>query len=383
MSRILIVHPETDVRDALEAALRNVAPKPLAVEWAPSLADGLRRARAIQPHVVLLDIGGERSLVLQAAADLRAPGRLIIGLYNPLILRGDLPFVREVTRAGVGDFVPLPTSEAELAAALAAKGDRDAVAPAEGQVLAFFSQKGGVGTTTLAVNTAVLMAGAEQVQGSVVLVDAAVQFGNAASFMGLVPERTLADYARDPQGGAALAACLSVEPISGLRFLAAPQDPIDGDRITPEDLTRVLVDLRRKFDFVVVDTSTALDLLTLAVLDSADKIFIVTEAITPTTLGTARLLKVLEDARLGGERLRVVLNRFSAFEGNLSERTVTERLGRRVDHKVPYDRAFVTAASRGRPLIADRVNKPGVEAALSGLGQDAARLRRQPVEVTR
>jgi pilus assembly protein CpaE len=334
------------------------------------MADGLRRSRAIKPHVVFLDIGGEKTLVLDTARELRAPGRLIVGLYNPLVLRGDLPFFRDATRAGVGDFIPLPASEIELLAALAASENRDGRAPAEGRVIAFFSQQGGVGTTSLAVNTALLMAGADQVKGKVALCDAAVQFGGAASFLGLKPQRDLADLVRDPQGVAALPACLTEEPGSGLKVLAAPRDPVEGDRITPEDITRVLIELRRRFAWVVVDTPPTLDLLTLAVLDSADKIFVVTEAVTPTILGTSRLLKLLDDERLGADRIRVVLNRFNSFEGNLAERTVSEQLGREVDHVVPYDRSFVTAATRGRPVLLGRPSS-AIEAAFSNIGQDA------------
>lgn len=370
MPRVLVVHPEAEVRNSIEESLRNIGPKPLIIESAPSLADGLRQARAIKPHVVFLDLGAEPSLVLDAARELRAPGCLIVGLYNPLVLRGDLPFFRDATRAGVGDFIPLPASDSELLAALSSAETRDGRAPAEGRVIAFFSHQGGVGTTSLAVNTALLMAGSDQVKGKVALCDAAVQFGSAVSFLGLKAQRDFADLVRDPQGVAALPACLTEEPGSGLKILAAPRDPVEGDKITPEDITRVLIELRRRFDWVVVDTPPTLDLLTLAVLDSADKIFVVTEAVTPIILGTSRLLKVLNDERLGADRIRLVLNRFNTFEGNLSERTVADQLGRPVDHVVPYDRSFVTAATRGRPVLLGRPST-ALEAAFSALGQDA------------
>ena len=75
MRRILIVHPDADVRTALEGSVRAAGSGPLVVEWAASLADGLRRACALQPNAVFVDISGERELVLQAIPELRAPGR--------------------------------------------------------------------------------------------------------------------------------------------------------------------------------------------------------------------------------------------------------------------------------------------------------------------
>ncbi len=181
--RVLVVHSDADVRASLEQTLRTAAAIPLIIESAPSPSDALRRARSITPHVVFLDLDFERALVLRTIAELRAPGRLIVGLYNPLVLRDDLPFVREATRAGVGDFIPLPASEGELLTAIAASGTGDDKAPTEGRVIAFYSQQGGVGATTLAVNTALLLAGSDQVPGSVVLCDAAPQFGVAAEVL--------------------------------------------------------------------------------------------------------------------------------------------------------------------------------------------------------
>ena len=102
---------------------------------------------------------------------------------------------------------------------------------------------------------------------------------------------------------------------------------------------------------------------------------------TPTILGTARLLRLLDEERLGPGRIRVILNRFNGFEGNLSERTVVEQLGRDVDHVVPYDRSFVTAATRGRPILLGRPAS-AVEAAFSSIGQDAASMRDRPAATT-
>jgi len=124
-----------------------------------------------------------------------------------------------------------------------------------------------------------------------------------------------------------------------------------------------------------VDTPPTLDLLTLAVLDSADRIMVVTDAVTPTVLGTASLLAILEAEGLGGDRISVVLNRFSSFDGNLSERLVRERLGRPVTHVVPYDRNFVVAATRGRPLVSGRLS-PALQVPLSSIADDAAGIRR-------
>ena len=352
VARALIVHPVEAMRRAVAHALRQVAGAPITVHEAGSLTEGLRAARWYDPSYVLLDLSEERSLALEVAQEVRRADRLVIGLYNPLLLRDhEDDFFRAAARAGVGDFVPLPAAEAERAAALA--GPRPDAAAAGGRTIAFFGHKGGVGTTTLAVNTALLLAGSGEA-GEVALCDADLQFGDAAALLGLAPDRDLADMARDLDHLGALSAYLSRDPATGLRVLARPRDLVDAERVTPEELARLVIHLQRRFDTVVVDTPPVLDLMTLAVLDLAEKVILVTEAVTPTVLGTARLLRLLEEQGFAAERLRVVVNRHAAFEGNLPPGTVAEQLGRPVDYVIAYDRAFVTAATRGAPPILGR-----------------------------
>ena len=119
MHRILIVHPDVEVRSAIERVLRKKTEQALVIEATATVADGLRRARVYDPHVVFLDVGGHRELAVQAAHQLRVPGRLTVGLFNPLVARGDWTFTRDFLRAGVGDFVQLPPSDEEVVGCLA------------------------------------------------------------------------------------------------------------------------------------------------------------------------------------------------------------------------------------------------------------------------
>ncbi len=354
IDRVLIVHPEAATRRSLDQALRRITGGAAAVYEAASLAEGLQAVRGLDPRVVFLDLDEERGLALEVARESRREGRLLVGLYNPLMARdGEIAFLRQAVRAGIGDFVPLPASDAELGSTLdavsAAAAEHEAVA--EGRAVVFFSHKGGVGTTTLAVNTSLALA---QQTAGVALCDAVVQFGTTPAFLGLLPDRDLLDLVRDLDRIAALPAYLTDAPETALRVLASPRDPAAAERIAPEDLSRVLIALKRRFGLVVVDTPPRLDALTLAVLDLAELVVVVTEAITPTIVTTARFLELLAELGIGGDRVRVVLNRHSSFEGNLPEALVSQKLGRPVDHVVPYDKAAVVAANRGEPMVLHR-----------------------------
>ncbi len=353
VARALVIHPVESTRRALRQLLRATSGGPATVHDAESLTEGLRAARWFDPRYVLVDLSEERSLALEVVREIRRADRLVIGLYNPLLLRErEDDFFRAAARAGVGDFVPLPASEAELAAALGAV-PRASREPTGGRTIVFFGHKGGAGTTTLAVNTALLLAGSGEA-GEVALCDAALQFGDAAALLGLAPDRDLADMAHDLDELGALSAYLSRHQETGLRVLARPRELGDAEAVTPEELSRLLIHLQRRFDFVVVDTAAVLDLMTLAVFDLAEKIFIVTEAVTPTVLGTGRLLRLLETQGFAAERLRIVVNRYASSDGNLPPGTIAQQLGRPVDYVVSHDRSLVAAANRGAPLILGR-----------------------------
>jgi pilus assembly protein CpaE len=330
----------------------------VAVYAAPSLAAAVERSRHVEPDIVLLDLSQDRDLALEVARELRHPRRRIVGLYNPLVMRDqEIDLLRRATRAGVGDFVPLPASEAEieqaLDAALASRGP--APERREGRLVTFFSHKGGVGTTTLAVNAALELTETAAGPEGVALCDAVLQLGDAAALLGMRPDHDLADLARDLDGPGALDTHLERHGDSGLRVLASPRDPRRAEEISPEDLSRVLIGLRRRFGTVVVDAPKRLDLMALAVLDLSEVVLLVTEAVTPTVVATARLLELLEDQGLGGDRVRVVVNdRFPPRTEQLGERALIEYLGRPVDHVVPYDGAAVHAVNRGEPLVLSR-----------------------------
>lgn len=359
---VLVVHPEAEARHTLIETLRRALPnQPVHAAEAASPTQALQASSWLDPKVVLLDLSAERLLALDVARALRRPGRFVLGLFNPMLAsdRGAELF-RAGARAGFTDFVALPASEAELAAALSALDSATAETRREGRLLAFLAAQGGAGATTLAVNTALLLAGS-RAAGSVVLCDAAVQFGNAAAHLGLAPDRDLVDLIRDLDSVTTLTPYLLNQPETGLSVLAAPRDPVEAERVTPEELSRALVALRRKFDTVVVDLPPAVDLLTLAALDLADRITVVTESTTPAVVSTERLLRLLEDLGLA-DRVRLVLNQYGATDGLLSDGLISQRLGRPVDRTVPFDRAVVAAGSRGTPLVLGQRRGPFVEA---------------------
>lgn len=352
--RVLIVHPDPAVRREIESAVRRTHKYPIAVRQVSTPNAAIQAAREHDPRIVFLELGEERALTLSVARELRRIDRLLIGLFNPLVEEKDLAeaeFIRHAVRAGIGEFVPLPLSDTELAAALASVPETRTGAH-EGRAIAFFGHQGGVGTTTLAVNTALALSMAEP-RRPVALMDANVQFGAVAFQLGMVPDRDLSDAIREIDQGV-ISPLPMAAPDVPLAVLASPSDTRAAELVTPEDVSRVLIELRRRFQAIIIDTAPVLDMLTLSVLDLTETVIVVTDASAPTVAGAARALRMLADVGFDGNRVRLVVSKHRNAADALPIDVIAQELRRPVDYVVPFLVPVSVGTHRGSPALFEK-----------------------------
>ncbi len=133
--------------------------------------------------------------------------------------------------------------------------------------------------------------------------------------------------------------------------MAAPAGAVEAAEIDDEVMSRVLTLARHTYDYVIVDSFPLLDRVMMAVLDLSDRAYVVLEAVVPTVLGVAQMLKLVESLAVPSDRLRVVLNRYTGSTDNLKPADVARRLGRPVDYVLPFQKNVGIAANVGRPYI--------------------------------
>lgn len=230
-----------------------------------------------------------------------------------------------------------------------------------GKVLAVFSPKGGVGRTTIAVNLA--LAAAQLSDRKIVLVDGDLTFGDVGVMLNLPPTRTISDlisYANQLDEEL-LDTILATHP-SGLRVLLAPPKPELADLVTPEHMSLILARLRELFDYVIVDTMVTLNDVTLAILDVADKVLVVTTPEIPAVKNVRAFLDTASALGYPADKIEVILNRADASPG-LDITEVEATLGRRFTARIGSGGlAVVEAANRGVPVV---LSEPGGEVAQS------------------
>jgi pilus assembly protein CpaE len=215
-------------------------------------------------------------------------------------------------RSGAEEFLPQPFNWPEVLKSFEAirrKIDVHSTRSAErGKIIAVSSNKGGVGSTTVASNLASSLVTRRK---SVCLVDLVLQFGSVTSFLNLDPSYTILDLAKNIKRIDPLLLDGSlVKHASGVRVLAEPFYAEDARRISPSDIDEILDTLAQSFDFVVVDTPKEFDEMLALVLDKASLILFVTEMDVPSLKSAHRAFELFERMGIYDKKIRLVLNRY-------------------------------------------------------------------------
>lgn len=251
------------------------------------------------------------------------------------------------------------------------------------RMVAVYSPKGGVGTTTIATNIAI--AAAQRPSARVVLVDLDLQFGGVATHLDLDPKQTLADVVRDDAAmrEPELLRTYAMRHDSGLHVLAAPTTPEGADRISPDHVSHLLGTLLEGYDSVVIDAGSTLDERTLNVFEAAETIVLPVYPEIAALKAVHALLDYLNEAGSVGPKAMFVLNNMFARE-ILKPRDIESALGTRITTDLPYDAfLYLKSVNEGVPVVlsAPRSAPAGQLVKLSAMafGQDGSAMP-APVE---
>jgi pilus assembly protein CpaE len=238
------------------------------------------------------------------------------------------------------------------------KANGSAPQPRQSKVIVVISPKGGSGKTAVSSNLAVALG--QRHPGRVVAVDLDVQFGDLGTALSLTPEHTLAQLARTSQMDATTVKLFLTPYEHGLYVLAGANDPLDADSITHVHVSAVVPVLAQNFDYVVVDTPAGLDERTLAAVECATDLLLVSSLDVTSIRSLRKELDALDQMGVKAKRT-LVLNRADAKVG-LNSADVEEALGMSITSFVPSSRELPLALNLGIPVV---LNEPKSSAAKS------------------
>ena len=394
--RVLIVDDYAETRENIRKLLQFESDIDV-VGAARTAEEALQMARETQPDVVLMDINmgvGDMDGITATEAMLRdVPSAQIVILS----INSEPDYMRRAMLAGARDYIAKPPSGDELISTIKKVAVRSweilatpvhPVAPPpgmgfgparpEGKLIVIYSAKGGVGCTTLATNLAI---GLNTTEMPTVLADANLQFGDVSVFLNLQAKNSFVDLAsRSEDLDADVVEEVLLQHECGLRVLAAPPRPEMADEMNAEQVKKVLQHLKRHFAYVLVDTSSAMSDVTLAVLDLADMLIAIATPDIPSIKDARLLFDLLATLGFPKERVFFVLNKMDKRTGITAE-AVAENLKRPVEGEIPAVEQTVTSSiNRGVPLLLGDKSRPPAKNILDLLGAIKHRLVAEAAE---
>ena len=179
----------------------------------------------------------------------------------------------------------------------------------QGKVISVFSNKGGLGKTTVAVNLGYELARRDR-RSKVAIVDMNLFLGDVTTFLDITPPYDLSflieklDVTKDVVD-------LTTQYSDSNYYVIADSPYRDYSRnITKEDVVKMLNVLRKKFKYIIIDNSSAITGKTKYILDLSDMILLITESNLPTLNNCKRCLDFFEHIGLQ-KKTQIVLNRYS------------------------------------------------------------------------
>jgi pilus assembly protein CpaE len=240
--------------------------------------------------------------------------------------------------------------------------EESALGARPGNVIVVYSPQGGAGVTTIATSIATLLMN----KGiRVLMADADLQFGDVATFLDIKAQATIIELLPDaddldPEHFDNIIATHG----SGLKVLVAPNRPEQAEEITknrPGVYAQIIDKVRRNYDYVVIDTATALDDVSIGLFDLADQIVLVTTPSLPSIKNARFVVDLFDKLGYPKDKVMLVLNKVYAERDRKNSTLPTDRiqsfLRRTIHTEIPIvdERILMASTLRGVPItIAER-----------------------------
>src|SRR5574344_1420422 len=247
----------------------------------------------------------------------------------------------EIMRSGAREFVPIPIIKNEFE-----KHKKHSKC----KIISVFSNKGGIGKTSLASNLALELS--KITKENIALIDLNFQMGDITTFLDLKPSFNISYMLEnlDKINETFLLSTLEKYKGTSLYVLADPPYFKQADDIQPKQITKLFNTLKETFSYIIVDAESSFDGKNIVALDNSDLILLVTVANLPALRNTQRCLELFEKLGYDKDKTKIVVNRYMEND-EIKENDVEKVLSKEIYWKIPNNYfAIMTAINKGIPV---------------------------------
>ena len=362
---LLVASTDEQFREMIRENLLNQPNAKVISEYADVASNlYIRVLQDLERHpeaALILDIGGDPAEGFRILEKVRAaaPDLYIIAANYS----GDGESVIATIRAGANDFLTMPLRRTDFKDAITRleKTPRRASSGTSklGRIYSFLGTKGGVGTTSRAVNFASVLAQRKQ---QTVLIDLDAIGNDVAMQLGAAPQYTLQEVGENlsRMDQALFEGFVTRDPLGF--FLVGPPDALEQRGYFSEAMFREFgTFLVEKYEAIVVDAGRSVsDEIVLGALQASSIIFLVITQEFPSIRNAQRYIAYLMRMGFSQDQLRVVCNRYQKRNNPnyTSLEQIQQTLNQPVFYGLPETPAMLTAVNKARPLVADRQTAP-------------------------
>lgn len=253
-------------------------------------------------------------------------------------------------RMGAKEFLPKPVLKEELKRALAIllqqAEDYDSIS----KIITVYSNKGGIGKTTVATNLAYELA--RTTQDKVALVDLNLQLGDVSTFLNLNSNfdvtyviNNLIEKRED-----SLLNAFEKYNDTNLYVLADPSYIEQAEALTPQKIEVLLKVLKKIFPYIIIDMSSNIDENSLKILDKSDWILFTSIVNIPAIRNAQRCLNLFTSRHYPKDKVKIVLNRYMENE-EIKIEDIETALSEKIYWKIPNNYfSIMEAINKGIPV---------------------------------
>lgn len=313
--KIIIADDVQEMRDMIEKMLMTSDLEYEIVGFCANGAEVVDLMQKKKADIILMDINMPIMNGLEAT-------RIICEKYPQvrviiMSVQQESEYLKKAMLAGAKAYLMKPVDIDELVDTIKTTYERyqflDTAAPAkapqthQAEVISFFSAKGGVGKSMIALNSALLMH--DKLGKKVMLVDLDLQFGDIALMVNKQNELTIKEMFDDSP----IKTMEDVQPYihsykSGVDMLFAPKDPESAEYISKDQINEVIELLKKHYDVIIIDTGVNYDEVTLNALDHSDRVVIVTNLEVTGLKNTKLSLRVMQSLNYDHQKVKILVN---------------------------------------------------------------------------